>query len=103
MGGNGLVADSRSSRNHRKSQNVGYQLALASSGKYWPIFKQDWVSKNKPFHRRKTQGLGEQTCGCQGGAGGSGMDWESGVNKYELLHLEWISNEILLYSTGNSI
>jgi len=29
------------------------------------------------------------------------MDWESGVNKCKLLHLEWISNEILLYSTGN--
>ena len=32
---------------------------------------------------------------------GSGMDWESGVNRCKLLHLEWISNEILLYSTGN--
>ena len=34
---------------------------------------------------------------------GSGMDWESGVNRCKLLHLEWISNEILLYSTGNYI
>ena len=24
-------------------------------------------------------GLGEEACGCQGGGGGSGMDWESGV------------------------
>ena len=38
-----------------------------------------------------------------GGRGGSGMDWEFGVNRCELLRLEWISNEILLYSTGNSI
>ena len=37
------------------------------------------------------------------GGGGSGMDWESGVNRCALLHLEWISNEILLYSTGNYI
>ena len=29
------------------------------------------------------------------------MDWESGVNRCKLLPLEWISNEILLYSTGN--
>ena len=37
-------------------------------------------------------------------AGGAGeMDWESGVNRYKLLPLEWISNEILLYSTGNCI
>jgi len=34
---------------------------------------------------------------------GSGMDGESGVNRHKLLHLEWISNEILLYSTGNYI
>ena len=29
------------------------------------------------------------------------MDWEFGVNRCKLLHLEWISNEILLCSTGN--
>ena len=30
------------------------------------------------------------------------MDWEFGVSRYpKLLHLEWISNEVLLYSTGN--
>ena len=31
------------------------------------------------------------------------MDWESGVNRCKVLHLEWISNEIPLYSTGNYI
>ena len=36
---------------------------------------------NEPFLRKETHGLGEQTCGCQGGeeGGGSGMDWESGL------------------------
>ena len=33
----------------------------------------------------------------------SRMDWEFGVNRCKLLPLEWISNEILLYSTGNYI
>ena len=33
--------------------------------------------------------------------GGSGMDVEFGVGKCKLLHLEWISNEVLLYSGGN--
>ena len=28
------------------------------------------------------------------------MDWEFGVNRCKLLPLEWINNEILLYSTG---
>ena len=31
------------------------------------------------------------------------MDWELRVNRCKLLHLESISNEILLYSTGNYI
>ena len=31
------------------------------------------------------------------------MDWEFGVNGCKLLHLEWISNETLLYSTENCI
>ena len=31
------------------------------------------------------------------------MDWELGVNKYKLLPLKWISNEILLCSTGNYV
>ena len=39
----------------------------------------------------------------KGGGGGSGMDWKFGVSRWKLLHLEWISNEILLYSTGNYI
>ena len=39
----------------------------------------------------------------QGVGGRNGMDWESGINRCKLLHLEWISNEILLYNTGNYI
>ena len=31
------------------------------------------------------------------------LAWESGVNRCKLMPLEWISNEILLYSTGNCI
>ena len=37
------------------------------------------------------------------GRGGSGMDRETGVSRCKLLHLEWISKEVLLYSTGNYI
>ena len=32
-----------------------------------------------------------------------GMDGECGVSRCKLLYLEWISNEFLLYSTGNYI
>ena len=59
--------------------------------------------EQKQTHRTEADSHGPQTCGCQGGGGWSGVDWESGVSRYEPLHLEWISNEILLYSTGNFI
>ena len=39
----------------------------------------------------------------KGELGESGLDWEFEVSKYKLLHLKWISNEVLLYSTGNHI
>ena len=29
--------------------------------------------------KKQTYGFGEQTCGCQGGRVGSGIDWEFGV------------------------
>ena len=38
---------------------------------------------------------------CWGGGGGSGMDQEFGVSSCKLLYLEWISNEVLRYNTGN--
>ena len=56
------------------------------------------VTKQKQAHGHK-----EQTCGRQGGGGGSGMDWELGVKRCKLLLLEWISNEILLCSPGNYV
>ena len=37
----------------------------------------------------------------KGVGGGSGVVGELGVKRYKLLPLEWISNEILLCSTGN--
>ena len=54
---------------------------------------------NEPSHRKETHELGEQACG----GGGSGMDWESKVNRYKLLPWERIGNEILLYSTESYI
>ena len=39
----------------------------------------------------------------KGEMGRSGMDGEFGVSRYKLIHLEWISDEVLLYSTGNYI
>ena len=53
--------------------------------------------------KKQTHGHGEYICSCQGGGEGSGMDWEFGVGRCKLLYLEWISNEVLLYSIGSYI
>ena len=58
---------------------------------------------NLSTEKKQTCRSGEQTCGCREGAGESGIDWEFAVSRCKLLHLEWISNEIELYSTGNYI
>ena len=39
----------------------------------------------------------------KGEVGGIGMDGEFGVSRCKLLHLEWVRNEVLLYSTGNYV
>ena len=43
---------------------------------------------NETFHRKENHGLGKQACGCRGGRGGRGMDWELGVNRCRLLPLQ---------------
>ena len=55
--------------------------------------------------QKQTHRYREWTCGCQGEGGGRGyeMDWEFMVSRSKLLHIEWISNEAPLYSTGNYI
>ena len=55
---------------------------------------------NISTEKKQTQRHREQKCGCQGRGGGSEMHWEFGVNRYKLLHLEWVDSKVLLYSTG---
>ena len=52
-------------------------------------------TKQKHIHRYR-----EQICGCQER---SRIDWEFVVSGCKLLHLEWINNSVLRYSTGNYI
>ena len=61
------------------------------------------ADKTESTKQKQTQRHTVQTCGCRGEGGGSGMDWEFGVNICKLSHLECISNEVLLHSTGNYI
>ena len=43
---------------------------------------------NLSTKQKQTQGHREYTCGCQWGQGGIGMDWEFGISRCILLHLE---------------
>ena len=43
---------------------------------------------NLSTEQKQTHGHGEQICGYQTGGRGSAMDWEFGVSRYTLLHLE---------------
>ena len=48
----------------------------------------DMARMNLSTEQKQTHRHGKQTCGCQGGEGGSGMNWEFEVNTAKLLHLE---------------
>ena len=41
-------------------------------------------STNEDFHRKENHGLGEETCGCLMGGGGSGRDQELGLIRHNL-------------------
>ena len=59
-------------------------------------------STNESFYKTETESQRENRLVIAKGEGkGSGTDWEVDVNRCKLLHLEWISNEVLLHSTGN--
>ena len=47
--------------------------------------------------------LREQLHGCQWRGGQEGVDWEFWISRCKLSYIEWISNKVLLYSTGNYI
>ena len=35
--------------------------------------------------------------------GGEGINWEFGINRYNLLYIKWTHSKVLLYNTGNYI
>ena len=39
----------------------------------------------------------------KGEGSGRGLDWEFGNSRYELVYIEWINNNVLLYGTGKYI
>ena len=60
---------------------------------------------NEPTYRTETypQLRKNRLVVAKGGGGGSVMNWGFGVSRCKLQHLEWISDEVLLYSRWNYI
>ena len=52
------------------------------------------------FTEKQTHRHREQTVVAKGEGEGRGMDWGFGVHRCKLLHLEWLNNKVLIYSTG---
>ena len=86
----------------RRRNIIGHPLYVES--------KKKCIICNLFIKLKETQGLREQTYGCQWwevgglrvGGGWGGIVREFGVDMYTLLYLAWISNKEFLYSTGNS-
>ena len=76
-----------------RERQIPYDIAYTWNLKY---------DTNEPIDETETNSHREQTCGYQEGQGGR-RDWEFGVSRCKLLHLEWLNNKVLLYSTGNYI
>ena len=58
---------------------------------------------NLSTQQKQTHSHTGQTCACQVGGVGNGVDRVFWVISCKLLHLEWIRNEVLLYRRGNYI
>ena len=58
---------------------------------------------NLSKEQKQTHKQGVETCNYQWGGREGGLDWEFEISICKLLHLERISNEFPLYSTGNCI
>ena len=55
---------------------------------------------NLPTKQRQPHRHRDQTCGCQGRGGGSGMDGSLGLVDANYFHLEWVTHEVLLTAQG---
>ena len=45
----------------------------------------------------------EQNCGCQGGKAVGVENEQFGISRHKLIYMGWISNKVIIHSTGYSI
>ena len=77
-----------------------YHLISLTYGNY-NMAQINLSTKQKEHKGLENRHGGQDRVGVGVGQGRSGMDWEFGVGRCELLPLEWINNKVLLCSTGN--
>ena len=70
-------------RTNLNNNHINQLLSLSNDRHY-----QKGLKKRDILQVHESLFCGEQTCGCQGGGGWSGMDWEFGVDRCKLLPLE---------------
>ena len=72
---------------------------------WWLLYVKSKNGTNEPIYRTETHSQTWRTYLWlpRGREQGMGRTWEFGVSRCQLLHLKWINNEVLLYSTGNYI
>ena len=61
------------------------------------------IQINVSTKQKQTHIHREQTCGCRGGKGWEGKDWEFGISRCKLFYIDGVNNKVPLYSTGNYI
>jgi len=76
----------------RRRNSVWHPL-YAESKKKWC----KWTYKTKQTHR-----LRQWTYICRREGWGEGFVREFGIDTYRVLYLKWVTDKVLLYSTGNS-
>ena len=62
-----------------------------------------WHKRTYLQNRNRLTDIENRLVVAKGSGKGRGVNWEFGVSRCQLLHLEWINNKVLLYSTENYI
>ena len=60
-----------------------------------------WHKLTYLWNRNRLTDIENRFVVAKGKSGTRGMDWEFGVSRCKLLHIEWINDKVLLYNTGN--
>ena len=77
-----------------KTNTIWYQLYVDSD--IWHKWTYLW-------NRNRLTGIENRLVVAKGEGHQGGMDWEFGISRCKLVYIGWISNKVLLYSTGNYI